>query len=88
MARKTSADIRAELADLTDSQQAILDIAKEEDRDLSPEETTEFDGLFAKLEESKKELAAAEKFEAQKRELAEMRTLQSDPVAPTPRSAL
>lgn len=82
MARKTSADIRAELADLTDTQQAILDVAKDEDRDLTPEELTEFDAIAAKVEGSKKELAGAEKFEAQKRELAEIRSLQSQPTSP------
>src|SRR5690606_25563152 len=77
MARKTSADFRAELADLTDSSQALLDIAKEEDRELTPEETDLFEETMARIEDVKTGLASAEKFEAQKRELAELRSMQS-----------
>lgn len=82
MARKTSADFRVELADITDSQQAILDIAKEQERDLSADEQQEFNDLHAKMQEIKAGLQSAEEFEAKRRELAEIRSLQSQPTAP------
>ena len=82
MARKTSADWRQELADVTDTMQAMIDIAKEEERDLSAEEAEDFQAHEAKLKEIKAGLESAEKFEATKRELAELRSLQSQPTAP------
>lgn len=82
MARKTSADFRVELADITDSQQAILDIAKEADRDLTADEQQDFDDLHAKMQGIKAGLQTAEEFEAKRRELAEIRQMQSQPTAP------
>lgn len=82
MARKTSADWRQELADVTDTMQAMVDIAREEDRDFTAEESEDFQAHETKLKEIKSGLEAAEKFEATKRELAEMRSLQSQPTAP------
>lgn len=82
MARKTSADIRAEIAELTASAQALLDIAKEKDRDLDADELEQFNDYSAKLESAKAELDKTEEFEARKRQIAEMQVLQSNPTAP------
>lgn len=82
MAQKNSADIRAEIADLTSSAQALLDIAKEQDRDLDAEELESFNSFSEKLETAKAELARAEEFEARKRQIAEMQTLNSAPASP------
>lgn len=82
MARETSADIRAEIADLTSSAQAILDIAKEQDRDPDADEMASFNDYSDKLEKAKAKLTKAEEFEARKRQIAEMQTLNSAPAAP------
>jgi HK97 family phage major capsid protein len=82
MARKTSADIRAEIADYTASAQALLDIAKEADRDLDEGEESHFNDIHAKLETAKAELEKAEAFEAKRRQIAEMQLQQREQVAP------
>lgn len=83
MARKTSADIRAEIADLTASAQAIIDLAKEADnRELDAEEETHFNEIHAKLATAKAELDKVEAFEAKRREIAEMQMQQAQPLAP------
>lgn len=82
MARKTSADIRAEIADYTATAQALLDVAKEAERDLDADEETHFNEVHAKLAAAKAELEKAETFEAKRREVAEMQVLQSQPLAP------
>jgi HK97 family phage major capsid protein len=90
MARKTSADIKAEIAEQADNAEALLAVAKEQDRDLSADELTEFNGYSANIDGLKTELEGAEDFEAKRRVLAEVRTLQSStPSLPstTPRTA-
>lgn len=82
MAQRTSADYRSELADLTDSSQALLDVAKEENRDLTADEHSQFENYATQIAEKKAELEKAEKFEAHKRELAAMRSMQSAPLSP------
>ncbi len=82
MARKTSADIRAELLEHTTSAQALVDIAKEQDRDFDQSETEAFNDYSAKIEACKAELQKAEDFEAKKRQLAELQVIQSQPLAP------
>lgn len=82
MARKTSADIRAEIADYTATAQAILDIAKEAERELEADEEAHFNEVHAKLSTAKAELEKAEALEAKRREIAEMQLLQSQPLAP------
>lgn len=82
MARKTSADIRAEIADLTATAQALLDVAKEAERELDADEETHFNEVHAKLAAAKEELEKTETFEAKRREIAEMQVLQSQPLAP------
>lgn len=82
MARKTSADIRAEIADLTSSAQALLDIAKDQDRELDADELESFNGYSERLETAKADLAKAEEFEARKRQIAEMQSLNSAPASP------
>jgi HK97 family phage major capsid protein len=82
MARKTSADIRAEIADYTSSAQALLDIAKEADRDFDTEEEALFNDYSAKLETAQTELKKAEDFEARRRQIAELQVMQSQPLAP------
>jgi HK97 family phage major capsid protein len=82
MARKTSADIRAELLEHTTSAQALVDIAKEADRDLDQDEESLFNEYSAKIESSKAELAKVEEFEAKRRQLAELQVMQAQPLAP------
>src|SRR5574338_660064 len=82
MARKTSADIRAEIAELTASAQALLDIAKEAERDFDPEEEALFNDYTAKLDAAKADLEKAETFEAKRRQIHEQQMLMSQPLAP------
>lgn len=82
MALKTSADWRQELADVTDTMQALVDVAKDEEREFTADEAAAFAENEEKLKGIKAGLANAEKLEATKRELAEIRSLQSQPTAP------
>ena len=82
MARKTSADIRAELLEHTTSAQALIEIAREADREFEPEEETLFNEYSAKIENAKAELKKAEDFEAKRRQLAELQAQQAQPLAP------
>lgn len=86
MARKTSADIRAEIADFHASAQAIIEMAQEandgEGRDLTPDENTSFNDFTAKMEAAQASLAEAEEFESRKRKIAETAVMLSQPLAP------
>lgn len=92
MAIRTSADIRAEIAELSDACQALLDVAQAEDRELTEEQVVLFNENMEKIGSSstvdkkgsgyKLELEEAEKFEQKKRHLAETRMLQSVPLNP------
>lgn len=73
MGIKTSADWRIEIDDLSDSNQALIDVAEADDRDLSADEKETFESTMVKLEESKKGLADAVRFEAAKREIVATR---------------
>jgi HK97 family phage major capsid protein len=80
MARKTSADIKAEIAEQADNAEALLAVAGEQQRDLSADELVEFNGYSAAIETKRTELEAAEDFESKRRLIAEVRTSQSQPV--------
>lgn len=82
MARKTSADVRAELLEFTTSAQALVDIAREADRDFDADEETLFNEYSDKIETAKAELKKAEEFESKRRQLAELQTMQAQPLAP------
>lgn len=77
MARKTSADIKSEIAEQADIAEALLAVAKEQERDLNAEELNEFNACSATIEQKKNELEAAEDFESKRRLIAETRSLQS-----------
>lgn len=83
MARKTSADINADIAEQADNAEALLAVAKEQERDLSAEELDEFNGYSANIETLKKELEGAQSFESKRQLIADVRTMQSQP-QPTP----
>jgi HK97 family phage major capsid protein len=76
MARKTSADIKAEIAEQADNAEALLAVAKEQERDLSPDELTEFNGFSANIEALRVEQDAAEQFESKRKLIAEVRAQQ------------
>lgn len=92
MALKTSADWRVEIDELSDTNQALIDIAEKEERELRAEEKDLFESNMKKLETAQASLKDAEQFEAHKREIAAMRvaaqTVPNSPVNPIgPRGA-
>jgi HK97 family phage major capsid protein len=66
---KKSAELRQELNQLVDSQEAIMNGAKTANRALTAEEGTQFDGLQTKIDEKRAEIARMEKFENNQREV-------------------
>lgn len=73
MALKTSADWRVEIDELSDTNQALIDIAEKEERELRAEEKELFESNMKKLETAQAGLKDSEQFEAHKREIAAMR---------------
>lgn len=73
MALKTSADWRVEIDELSDTNQALIDVAEKDERELRQEEKELFEANMKKLETAQAGLKDAEQFEAHKREIAAMR---------------
>jgi HK97 family phage major capsid protein len=67
---KTLKELRAERADITAKLDAILKAADDESRDLSEDETKEWESLEARHEEVKQEIAKAETMEERKAKIA------------------
>jgi HK97 family phage major capsid protein len=76
---KTPADIRSEISTLLDQSQALLDSARDQQRELTTDEVDEFEQILAATEPLKKELARAEALREKKLQLAESQSLLFQP---------
>ena len=61
---KTPRELRDQRAGLKVEAQTLLDVAKKENRDLTVEERTKFDGLVAQVDTLQEDIRRAEKMDA------------------------
>ena len=81
---KSLNEVKDEIVDLQDQAEAIVNLAKAEDRELSPEENAEIDSVLNKIgdedEGLRAQVARLERLEAEKQRIALARSEASEPV--------